>query len=50
MAKEKREMTCKQCGKVYDQNEVKRIYGDFSAPYNLGFCSSRCYTLNTLNF
>lgn len=44
------EAICKQCGKSYDRNEVKRIYGEYSAPYGLGFCSARCYTLKVINF
>jgi hypothetical protein len=35
---------CKQCGKEYDPNEVKRTLGEESSPYLLGYCSARCYT------
>lgn len=39
---------CKSCNEVYSQKEVERIFGIESSPAKLGFCSSRCYTLNLM--
>lgn len=38
------ELKCKQCGKPYILSEIKRIYGEESNIYLLGYCSAKCYT------
>jgi len=35
-------MKCKECEKEYDDEEVRRVYGDI--PADRGMCSSQCYT------
>lgn len=39
---------CKKCGNNYDKKEVKRIYGEDSSPYILGYCSAQCYTKDVI--
>ena len=38
-------VTCKGCGKEFDRNESKRIYGD---QLDARMCSAQCYTAYTL--
>lgn len=40
---------CNQCGRFHDRDEVKRTLGKESGPYQGGFCSARCFTLNITN-
>jgi len=35
---------CKHCNKEYNRGEVKRVLGEESSPYLLGYCSAQCYT------
>lgn len=35
---------CRQCGEVYNADEVKRIYGDYSPVLNHNCCTAQCYT------
>ena len=37
---------CRQCGNIYDADEIARAYGEGSGPATLRFCSSQCYTKN----
>lgn len=41
--------TCRQCGKKHSSEEVKRVLGEYSAPFTTGFCSAYCYTQFKLN-
>jgi len=33
-----------QCQKALDKQEIKRVYGQNSAVFQLGYCSARCFT------
>lgn len=35
--------TCKHCGNTFSQSEAKRVYGERSQLYILGYCSGSCY-------
>lgn len=39
---------CKNCNKVIDLKEVKRVFGKESSVALGGFCSARCYTLHNI--
>lgn len=33
-----------QCQKALDKQDIKRVYGQNSAVFQLGYCSARCLT------